>query len=195
MQPLPRASSRCSPVRSASRSRAHRARVTAPWSRERSAGPWADYTDSGAKPMTGQESLDLHAAKRALAEGARALGFSELGVADVTIPEDERHLLRWLDAGFEGEMAYMRRHGTLRSRPQELAPGSVRVVSVRMNYWPAESADAQATLGDPSLGYVSRYALGRDYHKLMRRALARLAEQLQQRIGRFGYRVCVDSAP
>ena len=145
--------------------------------------------------MSEQQSLDLQAAKRALVAGARSLGFSRLGVAGVIIPEDEQYLLRWLDAGFEGEMAYMRRHGTLRSRPQELAPGSVRVVSVRMDYWPAESADAQTTLGDPSVGYVSRYALGRDYHKLMRRSLARLAEQLQQRIGHFGYRVCVDSAP
>ncbi|HZO22593.1 MAG TPA: tRNA epoxyqueuosine(34) reductase QueG [Steroidobacteraceae bacterium] len=145
--------------------------------------------------MSEPRILDLQAAKRALAEGARALGFSRLGVAGVTIPEDEQHLVRWLDAGFEGEMGYMRRHGTLRSRPHELSPGAVRVVSVRMDYWPGDAADAQRTLQDPTLGYVSRYALGRDYHKIMRRSLARLAEQLRLRIGPFGYRVCVDSAP
>jgi epoxyqueuosine reductase len=145
--------------------------------------------------MTELEILDLHAAKRSLAAGARALGFGQLGVANVEIPEDEQHLLRWLDAGFHGEMDYMRKHGAMRSRPQELAPGTVRVLSVRMDYWPAEAADAQAVLADSTLGYVSRYALGRDYHKIMRPALARLAQDLCASIGQFGYRVCVDSAP
>ncbi len=145
--------------------------------------------------MTELEILDLHAAKQALAEGARELGFSVLGVASVEIPEDERHLLRWLEAGYHGEMKYMQRHGSLRSRPRELFPGAVRVVSVRMDYWPAEAAAAAHVLEDPRLGYVSRYALGRDYHKVMRSALARLAQDLSRRIGPFGYRVCVDSAP
>jgi epoxyqueuosine reductase len=145
--------------------------------------------------MTELEILNLRATKQALVAGARALGFSQLGVASVEIPEDEQHLLRWLDAGYHGEMEYMRRHGLLRSRPHELAPGTVRVLSVRMDYWPAEVADAQAVLADSTLGYVSRYALGRDYHKIMRRALARLAEDICERIGPFGYRVCVDTAP
>jgi len=139
--------------------------------------------------------FDLHATKRALIAGARELGFSELGVTGVDIPEDERHLLRWLDAGFHGEMEYMRRHGTLRSRPAELLPGTVRVVSVRMDYWPGDAADAQTVLTDPTLGFVSRYALGRDYHKVLRQSLARLAQRLYAQIGPFGYRVCVDSAP
>jgi epoxyqueuosine reductase len=140
-------------------------------------------------------SIDLHAAKLELAARAQALGFGKLGVASVEIPEDEQHLLRWLAAGFHGEMHYMQRHGSMRSRPQELAPGTVRVVSVRMDYWPQPARDAGEVLGDGSLGYVSRYALGRDYHKIMRRARARLAEELSERIGPFGYRVCVDSAP
>ena len=89
----------------------------------------------------------------------------------------------------------MERHGLMRSRPQQLAPGTVRVVSARMDYWPGASREAEAVLADGTLGYVSRYALGRDYHKILRRALANLAQQLQERIGRFGYRVCVDSAP
>ncbi|MDB6157201.1 MAG: epoxyqueuosine reductase [Gammaproteobacteria bacterium] len=145
--------------------------------------------------MTELEILNLQATKQALVAGARALGFSQLGVASVDIPEDEQHLLRWLDAGYHGEMEYMQRHGSMRSRPHEMAPGTVRVVSVRMDYWPAEVADAQAVLADSTLGYVSRYALGRDYHKIMRRALARLAEDICERIGQFGYRVCVDTAP
>jgi epoxyqueuosine reductase len=153
------------------------------------------YTDSGEDVMTDPLPIDLHAAKLELLEGSRALGFSKLGVASIQIPEDEQHLLRWLEAGFHGEMDYMRRHGTLRSRPADLVPGTVRVISVRMDYWPAEARAATQVLDDPTSGYVSRYALGRDYHKVMRRALARLAEGLAERIGPFGYRVCVDSAP
>jgi epoxyqueuosine reductase len=138
--------------------------------------------------------IDFHALKRELGERARALGFGALGVAGVEIPADERHLLKWLADGFHGEMHYMQRHGLKRSRPQELAPGSVRVVSVRMDYWP-QARDAHSVLADSRLGYVSRYALGRDYHKILRGALARLARELASRIGPFGYRVCVDSAP
>jgi epoxyqueuosine reductase len=145
--------------------------------------------------MTELEILNLHATKRALLESARALGFSQLGVATVEIPEDEQHLLRWLQKGYHGEMEYMQKHGSMRSRPHELAPGTVRVVSVRMDYWPAEVVDAETVLADPTLGYVSRYALGRDYHKILRRSLARLAEDVCGRIGPFGYRVCVDTAP
>ena len=130
-----------------------------------------------------------------MAAGAAALGFAAIGVTSIEIPEDEQHLLRWLAEGFHGEMDYMSRHGVLRSRPQQLAPGTVRVVSARMDYWPEDSRDAEAVLADPTLGYVSRYALGRDYHKILRRALATLAQQLAELIGPFGYRVCVDSAP
>ncbi len=138
---------------------------------------------------------DLHAIKRLLATRAQALGFSALGVASLAIPDDEQHLLQWLNAGFHGEMGYMERHGTLRSRPHDLAPGTVRVISVRMDYWPAEARDASSVLTDRSLAYISRYALGRDYHKVIRRSLARLAEELHTQIGPFGYRVCVDTAP
>lgn len=145
--------------------------------------------------MTVSDSLDLKVLRRELGERARALGFDEVGVAAIDIPEDERHLLKWLGEGFHGEMSYMARHGLMRSRPQQLFPGTVRVVSARMDYWPAAARDAQEVLGDGRLGYVSRYALGRDYHKTLRQALARLASELEQRIGPFGYRVCVDSAP
>ena len=145
--------------------------------------------------MNDPRPIDPHAAKLELAAQARALGFAKLGIASVEIPQDEQHLLRWLEAGFHGEMDYMQRHGVRRSRPAELVPGTVRVISVRMDYWPEGARDAGEVLGDASLGYLSRYALGRDYHKIMRRALAQLAEALAARIGPFGYRVCVDTAP
>jgi epoxyqueuosine reductase len=148
-------------------------------------------------PAAGWRSreIDLLSIKRALAEAARALGFDALGVASIDLAEDEQRLIEWLEAGFHGEMDYMRRHGSMRTRPQELAPGTVRVLSFRMNYWPGEACNARDVLAEPDAAYVSRYALGRDYHKVMRRALARLAEDLARRIGTFGYRVCVDSAP
>ena len=145
--------------------------------------------------MTDPKPIDLPAVKKALAERAQAYGFDALGVASVELAEDERHLISWLDAGFHGEMHYMQRHGSMRSRPQELAPGTVRVVSVRMNYWPGEARAADEVLAEPATAYVSRYALGRDYHKVMRRSLARLAQEMAAQVGTFGYRVCVDSAP
>jgi epoxyqueuosine reductase len=145
--------------------------------------------------MSPAPHIDPDEVKRELVERAAALGFAAIGVTSIEIPEDERHLLNWLAEGFHGEMDYMSRHGVMRSRPQQLAPGTVRVVSARMDYWPGDSASPEAVLADPTLGYVSRYALGRDYHKILRRALATLAQQLALRIGPFGYRVCVDSAP
>jgi epoxyqueuosine reductase len=145
--------------------------------------------------VTQPSCLDPAAAKRQLVARARQLGFGGIGVARIDIPQDEQHLLRWLEAGFHGEMDYMRRHGVKRSRPQELAPGTIRIVSTRMDYWPGAARDADTVLGDAESGYISRYALGRDYHKILRPALARLAKELAQDIGPFGFRVCVDSAP
>lgn len=126
---------------------------------------------------------------------AQELGFDALGVAALDLAPDEEHLLRWLEHGFHGDMHYMARHGVLRSRPAELVPGSVRAICVRMNYLPADAAAAETVLADPQRAYVSRYALGRDYHKVLRGKLKTLAEQLLARIGPFGYRICVDSAP
>src|ERR1700679_2372581 len=100
---------------------------------------------------------------------SQELGFARLGVARIDLASDEAHFLDWLSAGFNGEMAYMSRHGLKRSRPAQLIPGTVSCVSVRMDYWPKDAADAEATLADGSVAYISRYPLGRDYHKLMRR--------------------------
>jgi epoxyqueuosine reductase len=125
----------------------------------------------------------------------RELGFTGLGVAAIELGEDEARLADWLAAGFHGELDYMARHGAKRTRPALLVLGTVSCISVRMDYWPGTAADAGAVLGDPTLGYVSRYALGRDYHKVLRGRLATLCERIAGAIGPFGHRVFTDSAP
>ncbi len=126
---------------------------------------------------------------------SRRLGFQQTGITDIDLNEDEQHLLQWLDAGRHGEMDYMQRHGTRRSRPAELIEGTVRVISVRMDYLPPDAAHPKAVLGNNQLAYISRYANGRDYHKVMRQRLQKLADLIETEAGIFGYRVFVDSAP
>ena len=123
------------------------------------------------------------------------LGFQRLGIAALDLGAHEARLLDWLAAGFHGEMAYMARHGVKRSRPADLVPGTVRAIAARMDYWPPAAAEPWRVLRRPDLGYISRYALGRDYHKVLRRRLQRLAERIATAIGPFGYRVFADSAP
>ncbi|HSD61361.1 MAG TPA: tRNA epoxyqueuosine(34) reductase QueG [Burkholderiales bacterium] len=124
-----------------------------------------------------------------------ALGFDAMGIADTELAEAESRLIEWLARGRHGEMDYMARHGTRRSRPAELMPGTVRVISARMNYLPREARESGAVLADGTLAFVSRYALGRDYHKLLRSRLQKLAERVAAEVGPFGHRVLVDSAP
>ncbi|MCS6947264.1 MAG: DUF1730 domain-containing protein, partial [Steroidobacteraceae bacterium] len=114
---------------------------------------------------------DLTQLRRQLDDYAHELGFAAVGVADIHLDADERALARWLAAGFHGTMHYMARHGLKRARPAELVPGTLRVICARMDYWPADAAPAASVLADRRLAYVSRYALGRDYHKVLRRAL------------------------
>jgi len=137
----------------------------------------------------------LRELKSTLLTMAQARGFDALGVSDLELGADARNLDHWLDAGKHGEMSYMAKHGTRRTRPDELVPGTVRVLSARMNYWPGDAHDAADALADAELGYVSRYAVGRDYHKLLRKALQGLADDIVQRVGPMGYRVFVDSGP
>ncbi|MBP9592659.1 MAG: tRNA epoxyqueuosine(34) reductase QueG [Steroidobacteraceae bacterium] len=138
--------------------------------------------------------MDYQALAIQVKDWGRGLGFQQVGIAAVDLPEDERRLFAWLAAGCHGAMEYMARHGTLRTRPQELISGTVRVISARMDYLPG-GRPAEETLADPMLGYVSRYALGRDYHRLVRARLARLASRLAEVAGSSGYRAFTDSAP
>ena len=123
------------------------------------------------------------------------LGFQQVGVTHTSLEKDERYLLEWLKNGYHGEMEYMQRHGARRSRPAELVEGTVSVISVRMDYMPPSSAHPSRVLNDKKLAYISRYAMGRDYHKLMRQRLQKLAEKIETEYGSFGYRCFVDSAP
>ncbi|HET6603208.1 MAG TPA: tRNA epoxyqueuosine(34) reductase QueG [Xanthomonadaceae bacterium] len=125
----------------------------------------------------------------------RELGFQAVGIAGIGLDADAARLRRWLEQGRHGEMDYMQRHGERRTRPELLVPGTVRVISVRMDYLPPDAAEPWSVLADGERAYVSRYALGRDYHKLLRRRLQRLADRIGAAIGHFGYRVFVDSAP
>jgi epoxyqueuosine reductase len=137
---------------------------------------------------------DLAPLAAAIKSWGVALGFQAVGVADADLGEAEARLAEWLARGFHGEMDYMARHGAKRARPAALVPGTLRVISARMDYRPA-AADAEATLADRSKAYVSRYALGRDYHKVLRTRLQKLADRIETEVGGFGYRVFTDSAP
>ena len=132
---------------------------------------------------------------RAIKGWGEELGFQQLGIADCDLTQAEQRLDGWLADGMHGDMNYMARHGTRRSRPAELMPGTLRVISVRMDYRSEPAASTAAALEDPGRAFVSRYALGRDYHKVLRQRLKRLAHRIEERIGAFGYRVFVDSAP
>jgi len=126
----------------------------------------------------------------------KELGFQQTGISGIALPEDERRLLDWLAQQHHGEMDYMQRHGTRRSRPAELVPGTLRVISVRMDYWPEQQRDATELLQDGKRAYIARYALGRDYHRLIRPRLQQLADRIEAELGRpFGYRAFTDSAP
>jgi len=140
-------------------------------------------------------SLDLSALSQRIRDWGQDLGFQHIGICDTDLTQAESRLFDWLQHGYHGEMAWMHRHGVRRSRPAELEAGTLRVISARMDYWPEEADQAEKILRDPSLAYISRYALGRDYHKLLRQRLQRLADRIQQAVGEFGYRVFVDSAP
>ncbi|MDE2607690.1 MAG: tRNA epoxyqueuosine(34) reductase QueG [Burkholderiales bacterium] len=134
-----------------------------------------------------------------LRDWARQLGFSQIGVAGVDLSSAEPGLLAWLGNGFHGEMAYMEAHGLRRARPAELVPGTVSVITARMDYLPAVPEGWQeiefGRLERPREGIVSLYARGRDYHKVLRSRLQKLADRIAGAIGPFGHRVFTDSAP
>lgn len=154
--------------------------------------------------MTEAQQLDGDGLVAQLRDWGLALGFSQIGVADVDLSSAEPGLLAWLRNGFHGEMAYMAAHGLKRARPAELVPGTVRVITARMDYLPRRTAtdtpdDWQAIewqrLAAPAQAAVSLYARGRDYHKVLRNRLQKLADRLQEEVGPRGHRVFTDSAP
>lgn len=140
-------------------------------------------------------ATDYAALARDIKHWARELGFADVGIAGTDLGHDEAYLERWLADGHHGEMDYMARHGTRRSRPAELEPSTLRVVSVRMDYIPPGTANAWGVIHDGEKAYVARYALGRDYHKVIRNRLQKLAARITERVGDFAYRAYVDSAP
>ncbi|WP_263063776.1 tRNA epoxyqueuosine(34) reductase QueG [Dickeya dadantii] len=137
---------------------------------------------------------DLNELAQLIKQWGLELGFQQVGICDTDLSHEEPRLQAWLDKQYHGEMEWMARHGMMRARPHELLPGTLRVISVRMNYLPAKAAFA-STLKSPHLGYVSRYALGRDYHKLLRQRLKKLGDRIQAYCGELQFRPFVDSAP
>ncbi len=123
------------------------------------------------------------------------LGFQQVGITDTDLAKDEKYLLKWLDQAMHGEMNYMQRHGNKRTRPAELIPGTIRIISVRMDYLPGQGEDPESILNNPQQAYVSRYATGRDYHKIIRNRLQKLAEKISNIAGEYDYRAFTDSAP
>ncbi len=144
---------------------------------------------------TDRSTQDMAALKAEILQWGAELGFQQLGVCDIDLRVAEHRLGEWLRAKFHGNMDYMHRHGSKRSRPDELVAGTIRVISVRMDYLTQTQQSAIELLDHDSKSYISRYALGRDYHKVLRGRLRALARQIETRIGQFGYRVFVDSAP
>ena len=144
---------------------------------------------------TGGPEGDWSALARSIEVWGRELGFAAIGISDIDLTSDEPLLLRWLDAGRHGAMDYMARHGAIRARPAELVPGTVRVISARMNYLAPGARSGVEILSEPDKAAIARYALGRDYHKVLRGRLQRLADRIGTVIGPFGHRVFVDSAP
>ncbi|WP_028537163.1 tRNA epoxyqueuosine(34) reductase QueG [Paludibacterium yongneupense] len=127
---------------------------------------------------------------------ARELGFADARISRAELPaEAARELDAWLAAGYHGEMEYMQRHGHKRVEPRQLLPGTLTIITARMNYWPGGARDARSVLEEGTSAYISRYALGRDYHKVLRARLQQLARRIAGAVGEFGHRVFTDSAP
>jgi len=140
-------------------------------------------------------SFDLQKLATDIKVWGKSLGFNDIGITDTDLSAAEPEFQAWLDQGFHGAMDYMAKHGSKRSRPQDLVPGTVRVISVRMDYQPPRARDGWEVLHDHNNAYISRYALGRDYHKVLRARLQKLCDRIAEQAGEFGYRVFTDSAP
>lgn len=141
------------------------------------------------------DETDLDELARRIRDWGTELGFAAIGITGIDPGPAEQRLEAWLEAGHHGDMDYMARHGRMRSRPGLLLPGTVRVISARMDHLPRGAAAARTVLADPQRAYVARYALGRDYHKTMRQRLARLAARISAAAPHHACRVYSDSAP
>ncbi len=139
--------------------------------------------------------LDAARLTQQIREWGVQLGFQKIGVSDVDLSHAEPRLREWLSAGFHGEMDYMAKHGAKRARPAELVPGTLRVIAARIDYLPPRAAESWRVIDTPTQAFVSRYALGRDYHKVLRRRLQQLAARIEAAVGAYHYRVFTDSAP
>jgi len=142
-----------------------------------------------------QSAQDSQSLANDIRRWGEELGFQQVGFSDIDLQQAERRLTDWLEKNFHGDMAYMSRHGVKRSQPDQLVPGTLSVISARMDYLTDDQEAAKALLDHPNKAYVSRYAVGRDYHKVLRGRLRTLAERIEESIGPLGYRVFVDSAP
>jgi epoxyqueuosine reductase len=141
------------------------------------------------------DSINLFALAKKIKQWGQELGFQALGITDTNLSDAEKHFNQWIKQKMHGDMEYMSRHGQKRTRPAELEQGTLTIISVRMDYFPEDPEHTIQLLTQPDKGYIARYSLGRDYHKVLRKRLQKLASQLEQEIGSFGYRVFTDSAP
>lgn len=146
-------------------------------------------------PFMTDSSLPANDIVMRIKHWAAELGFQQCGITNTDLNSAETRLNQWLSLGYAGEMDYMSKHGSLRSQPRELVAGTVRIISVRMNYLPDSNEELLRISDNPTQAFISRYALGRDYHKLLRKRLQQLADRITDNYGEFGYRVFVDSAP
>ncbi len=145
--------------------------------------------------LTPTQEADFNALVADIRQWGNELGFQQIGISDTNLSKAEQHLINWLDNGFHGDMDWMQRHGTKRSRPSDLVEGTVRIISVRMDYLPFNAVSSNKVLQDDRKAFISCYALGGDYHKVLRKRLQKLVNRIRENVGEFGYRVFTDSAP
>jgi epoxyqueuosine reductase len=145
--------------------------------------------------MPSTPAIDFQQLSLEIKQWGLELGFQQVGISDTDLSDAEQHLHSWLEKDYHGEMQYMSAHGLKRSRPALLQENTRSVISVRMDYLYQAASDSQPILDNPSAAFISRYALGRDYHKVLRNRLQKLAEKISAQMGEFGYRAFVDSAP
>ncbi|TEW52306.1 tRNA epoxyqueuosine(34) reductase QueG [Psychromonas algicola] len=156
--------------------------------------PTAPQSETASNKYASLSTDDLAKLAQDIKDWGKDLGFQKVGITDINLADQEANLQKWLDNDYHGEMDYMAKHGMKRARPDELLPGTVRVISARMDYLP-EEAQFASNLESKDLAYISRYALGRDYHKVLRKKLKQLGDKIHSEISELGFRPFVDSAP